>query len=44
MKYRNTETGAVVDVKSKLSGAWVPVKEKPKGQEETEDEETKQEE
>lgn len=25
MIYRNTRTGAVVDVKSKLHGEWVPV-------------------
>ena len=30
MKYRNKETGVVVDVQSELGGVWEPVKEKAK--------------
>lgn len=43
MKYKNTETGAIVDVRSELSGAWVPVEEEPKKQKETADKDKKQE-
>ena len=25
MKYRHTITGAIIDVKSKMSGAWEPI-------------------
>lgn len=31
MKYRNKETGVVVDVQSELGGVWEPVKEKKAG-------------
>ncbi len=44
MKFRNTETGVIVDVQSELSGVWVPVEEKPKKQKKTAGEEKKQEE
>lgn len=28
MLYKNTKTGVVIDVKSELAGAWVPVEKK----------------
>lgn len=30
MKFKNKKTGVVIDVKSRLGGAWEPVEEKPK--------------
>lgn len=30
MKYKNTKTGAIVDVKSIIGGDWVPVEEPKK--------------
>lgn len=35
MKYRNTKTGAVIDIKCQISGAWEPVEE-PQAQAPTE--------
>lgn len=29
MKYRNKETGVIIDVPSELKGAWEPVKKAP---------------
>lgn len=32
MKYRNTKTGAVIDVKAELGGDWMPVETKKKAE------------
>lgn len=44
MKYRNTKSGAIVDVKSELKGSWVLVEESKKPEKDAPKKRTKKEE